>query len=253
MKWRELPKRSRNDTARAWAIAKKDMRIYYFKPPVVIFGTLMPVFLFLAFMVKRDLEASALIPGLMAMTVFFGSSTVTSATIPWERMQQTYDRLLVAPVSLYAILLGKAIAGLAFGILVSLVPLLIGISAFGMAIRQVWLLPLALILSACTFASLGVLLASGPGRTVGDTMMLGNLIRLPLIFVSGIFIPLRDLPVWGRAIAFLSPLTYSNSLMNQSIAGSSYLATPLNLGMLLVLWTAFVLAGMKLHALSTKV
>ena len=84
-------------------------------------------------------------------------------------------------------------------------------------------------------------------------MMLGKLIRLPLIFVSGIFIPLQDLPTWGKAIAFLSPLTYSNSLMHQSIAGSSYLATPLNLVMLLVLWVVFVLAGMKLHTLSKKV
>ena len=38
------------------------------------------------------------------------------------------------------------------------------------------------------------------GRTVGHYMMLGKLICLPLIFVSGIFIPLQDLPTWGKAI-----------------------------------------------------
>ena len=32
---------------RAWAIAKKDIRIYYIKGPVLIFGIFMPVFLFL--------------------------------------------------------------------------------------------------------------------------------------------------------------------------------------------------------------
>lgn len=253
MRWRDLPRRVCNDAAKAWAIARKDMRIYYFKPPVLIFGTLMPVFLFLAFMVRRNLEASALIPGLMAMTVFFGSSTVTSATIPWERGQQTYDRLLVAPVSIYGILLGKALAGLAFGVLVSLVPFLIGVLAFGMPVRQAWLLPVALIVSAATFASLGVLLASSPGRTVGDYMMLGNLIRFPLIFVSGIFIPLQDLPAWGRVIAFLSPLTYTNNLMNQSVAGTSYLSTALNIVVLLLFWLAFILGGMKLHVLSKRV
>ena len=35
---------------RAWAIAKKDIRIYYLKGPVLIFGVFMPVFLFLAFL-----------------------------------------------------------------------------------------------------------------------------------------------------------------------------------------------------------
>ena len=252
MTWRDAPRRTRNDTARAWAIAKKDIRIYYLKPPVVIFGALMPVFMFLAFMVRRNMDAAALIPGLMAMTVFFGSSTVTSATIPWEKGQGTYDRLLVAPLSLYAVMAGKALAGLVFGLLVSLVPLVIGIAAFGMDVRQAWLLPVALLVSACTFASLGVLLASVPSRTVGDIMMLGNLIRLPLIFVSGIFIPLEDLPAWARGIAHLSPLTYSNSLMHQSVAGDSFLPIPVCLAALLAFWAAFLLAGVKLQALGKR-
>ena len=252
MTWRDAPRRTRNDTARAWAIAKKDIRIYYVKPPVIIFGALMPVFLFLAFMVRRNLDAGALIPGLMAMTVFFGSSTVTSATIPWEKGQGTYDRLLVAPVSLFAVMVGKAMAGVVFGLFVSLVPLVIGVAAFGMDVRQAWLLPVALLVSACTFASLGVLLASAPSRTVGDIMMLGNLIRFPLIFVSGLFIPLEDLPAWARGIAYLSPLTYSNSLMHESVGGDSSLSTPVCLAALMVFWTAFLLGGAKLQALGRR-
>ena len=252
MRWREFLRRARNDTVRAWAIAKKDVRIYYFKPPVIIFGTLMPVFLFLAFMVRRNLDADALIPGLMAMTVFFGSSTVTSATIPWERAQGTYDRLLVAPVSFLAVMLGKALAGLLFGVLVSMVPFLIGILAFGMELRHPWLFPITLLVSACTFASLGVLLSSVPSRTVGDVMMLGNVIRLPLIFVSGIFIPLQDLPQWARGIAFASPLTYCNSLMHQSVSADAYVAIPLSLVALLVFWVAFLSIGAKLQALGRR-
>jgi ABC-2 type transport system permease protein len=51
---------------RAWAIAKKDIRIYYFKGPVLIFGIFMPVFLFLAFfMGSRQLPLSFLISGLV--------------------------------------------------------------------------------------------------------------------------------------------------------------------------------------------
>ncbi|MBM3956832.1 MAG: ABC transporter permease [Gemmatimonadetes bacterium] len=252
MTWAELGGRSRNDAIRAWAIAKKDVRIYYLKPPVIIFGTLMPVFLFLAFMVRRNMDAAALIPGLMAMTVFFGSSTVTSATIPWEKGQGTYDRLLVAPVSLLGVMAGKAMAGLLFGLLVSLVPLVIGMAAFGMAVRAAWLLPVGLFVSACTFASLGVLMASAPGRTVGDIMMLGNLVRLPLIFVSGIFIPLQDLPGWARGVAFASPLTYANNLMRASISGDAYLAAPAAVAALLGFWAVFLLAGAKLHAIGKK-
>lgn len=248
----ETWRRSKNDLARAWAIARKDIRIYYFKPPVLAFGVMMPVFLFLAFMVRRDFDAEELIPGLLAMTVFFGSSTVTSAVIPWERAQQTFERLLVAPISLSAILWGKAVAGIVFGILLSLVPLAIGVLAFGMPVTNAALLTLTFILSACAFGSLGVLFASLPSQTVGDIMVMGNMVRLPLIFISGVFIPLQDMPDWGRIIAFLSPLTYCNDLMNESIAGSSYVIAPVDVLALLAFWAIFLFGGTRLHALSRR-
>lgn len=252
MEWRDFADRGRNDMARAWVIARKDMRIYYLKPPVLIFGVLMPVFLFLAFMIRRNLDATALIPGVMAMTIFFSSSTVTSAAIPWERAQRTYDRLLTAPVSLVAVLWGKALAGILFGVAVSIVPLLVGVLAFGMPVSQPWLLVLTVLISACAFASLGVLLASVSTPSVGNIMMLGNMIRLPLIFVSGIFIPLAELPSWGRPIAFISPLTYCNDLLNHSIAGTAYLPPSVDVVVLVAFWAAFLLVGARLHGLSKK-
>ena len=65
-------------------------------------------------------------------------------------------------------------------------------------------------------------------------MMLGNMFRLPIIFVRGVFIPLQELPSWGRVIAFISPLTYCNNPMNLSITGTSYLGAPVNLSALLL-------------------
>ena len=39
---------------KALVIAKKDILIYYSKGPVIIFGILLPIFLFLAFWIGRD-------------------------------------------------------------------------------------------------------------------------------------------------------------------------------------------------------
>jgi ABC-2 type transport system permease protein len=228
------------------------MRIYYIKPPVIMFGVMTPVFLFLSFMVRRNLDAEALVPGLVAMTVFFAASSVSSATIPWERGQQTYERLLVAPVSLFAVLWGKALAGMLFGAELSVVPILIGTLAFGMPVREVWLLALALVVSSGAFASLGVLFASVSSSLPGNIMMLGNMVRMPLLFVSGIFIPLDSLPAWGRPFAFLSPLTYANDLVRHSVSGASYLGVPVALGLLLAFWVAFLVVGVRLHTVGQK-
>ena len=35
-------------SGKVWAIIKKDIQLYYFKGPVVIFGVLSPLFLFLS-------------------------------------------------------------------------------------------------------------------------------------------------------------------------------------------------------------
>ena len=38
-------------------------------------------------------------------------------------------------------------------------------------------------------------------------MMPSTLVRWPLLFISGIFIPLGEMAPWTRALAYLSPLT----------------------------------------------
>ena len=58
------------ELTRAWAIAKKDFRLYYLTPGVIMFGILFPVFLFISFAVGRDLSSMELMPGLMAICIF---------------------------------------------------------------------------------------------------------------------------------------------------------------------------------------
>jgi ABC-2 type transport system permease protein len=42
---------------------------------------------------------------------------------------------------------------------------------------------------------------------------------LPLIFISGVFIPLEQLPIWGQIIAAFSPLTYAHNLNRCAFEG----------------------------------
>ena len=91
---------------RAFAICKKDMQIYYFKGPVVIFGLLFPLFLFLAFSIGRELPLDFLIPGMLGMAVFFTSTSVVPVIAPWETRMRTLERLISAPITVTTIILG---------------------------------------------------------------------------------------------------------------------------------------------------
>ena len=100
-------------------VARKDIRIYYRKAPVFIFGLILPTFLFFAFFVGRELDIHKYFPGFLAMSLFFTSSSVGPLIVPWEKQRGTFERLLSYPVSISTIVLGDMIAGALFGLMIS--------------------------------------------------------------------------------------------------------------------------------------
>jgi len=68
-----------------WAIAVKDMRTYYTRPPSIMFGILFPFSLFLSFSIGRNVPIAQMIPVLIAQTLFFASSSIGPVVIPMER------------------------------------------------------------------------------------------------------------------------------------------------------------------------
>jgi len=228
-------------------ITEKNARIYYLKAPVIIFGILFPVFFFLAFALGKKVVPFILVPGLVAMTLFFTSSSVGPLITPWERNAKTYERLLASPVSLSSILLGDMLAGVIFGVIISSIPLTIGILFFNAKFFHPLFLAGNIVLSSLCFSSLGVLLASPAAEAPSQVMMLSSLVRFPLIFISGIFIPLDKLPFWGKVIAFISPLTYTVDAMKYSLYDlKSY---PAFINMLALLFFSFVFfsIALKMH------
>ncbi|MDG6256653.1 MAG: ABC transporter permease [Methanomicrobiaceae archaeon] len=232
---------------RAWAIAKKDIRIYYLKGPVLIFGVFMPVFLFLAFYLGgRELPLAFLLSGLTGMALFFTSTAVSPAIFPWEGQARTLERLAACPVTIEAIVLGDMIASVLFGIGVTTVPLLIAL-ALGLPLLHGVVLAFAVLLAAFCFSALGVLLAVPPTNVPSNIMMLSSLLKFPLVFISGIFVPLEQLPAWGMALAVFSPLTYFVDIVRYSFTGTHYFPVLADIGALAAFALVFTVAAMVLH------
>nr|MBP7121195.1 ABC transporter permease [Methanolinea sp.] len=97
-------------------VAEKNMRIYYFKGPVVVFGLLFPLIMFLTFFIGRDLDLIPFFPGFLGMMLFFTSSSVGPLITPWEKREKTYERLISLPVILESVIVGDLLAGAIFGI-----------------------------------------------------------------------------------------------------------------------------------------
>ncbi|MBS3735205.1 MAG: ABC transporter permease [Phycisphaerae bacterium] len=231
----------------ALVIVKKNAMLYYLKPPVLIFGVLFPVFFFLAFKMGRPIPAESVVPGMVAMALWFTASAVGPLVTPWERRAKTYERLIATPVSLKAILAGDVLSGLIFGVCLSVVPILLGLALTDAFIVGPMKLAGGIVLGALSFATLGVLLAAPPASSPSNIMLLSNLVRLPLLFVSGIFLPIADMPPWARWVAPLSPLSYAGDMIRGGFGQAGYFPAWLGPVALLVFSVVLFLGAQAFH------
>jgi len=230
---------------RSLVISKKDLSLYYLKGPVLIYGLLLPAFLFIAFAVGRELSVTFLIPGLLAMGIFFTSSAISPVIIPWETRMRTFERLVSAPIALWAIILGDIIASSLFGLFISSFILLIGIILLGLDIVNLYLIVGTLLASFC-FSSLGLLISAPPTDNPSNIMMLSNLIKLPLIFISGVFIPIAKMGSF-KIVSYISPLTYYTDLARYSTQGINYFSPTIDLLILFSFSILFFTIAVKWH------
>jgi len=230
-------------------IFKKNALLYYLKPPVLIFGVLFPAFFFLAFKMGRSIAAENVVPSMVAMALWFTASAVGPLVTPWERRAKTYERLISTPVSLRAILAGDILSGLVFGTCLSVVPVLLGIALTDASVASAPLLIAGIVLGALSFSSLGVLLAAPPASSPSNIMLLSNLVRLPLLFISGIFVPIGQMPVWAQWIAPLSPLSYASALIRSGFGHYTFFPIWLSLLMLVLFTVVLYLASCKFHTM----
>jgi ABC-2 type transport system permease protein len=137
-----------------------------------------------------------------------------------ERKDGFLKVVIVAPVSRYAIILGKIAARATFSaiqitLFLAVLSLFVDIS-FGMF----WLVLLTVLFIAAVFVCLGVVLVS----LVMDMeryRMITGFIMLPIYFLSGVFFPITALPAALQFVARINPLTYAVDLFRYATQGAN--------------------------------
>jgi ABC-2 type transport system permease protein len=99
------------------------------------------------------------------------------------------------------------------------------------------------VLGSITFAALGTLLASPTTNNPSNIMMISSLVRLPLIFVSGIFVPLGQLGGWEWILTSLSPLTYLVDLFHAALNGDAVYPPWVDMLVLVLVVLVFILSA----------
>lgn len=230
-----------------WNILRKDARAYYFKPPNISWGLLFPLAWTGMFFIKSGsgLESLlSLLPGVVAISVLFGTTSMLAVTITFEKKSRSFERLLLAPISLELLMLAKTSGAILFGAANAFVP--IAMAAFLADLTGVaWsaVVPgILLIAVASTF--MGLFIAVSVSE-VFEAQTFSNFFRFPMIFLCGLFFPIEKLPVFLKPVSYALPLTYGADILHGAFNGAQRMPYLLDFAMLLAFCTLLFLVSLR--------
>jgi ABC-2 type transport system permease protein len=213
-----------------WSILAKDMRAYYLKPPNISWGIIFPLAWTGMFFIRTGSGLDSvlgLLPGVMTISILFGTTSMLSVTITFERRSRSFERLLLAPISLELLMLAKTSGAILFGIVNAFVPVII--AAFLVDISGIaWSLIIhAIILIGVVSTFLGLFIAVSVSE-VFEAQTFSNFFRFPMIFLCGLFFPIISLPVFIRPLSYILPITYGVDILHGAITSEHIMSYTLD-------------------------
>ncbi|WP_367362348.1 ABC transporter permease [Mesotoga sp.] len=229
-----------------WTILMKDMKNYYLKPPNISWGIIFPISWTLMFFVRSEgpVDIRGILPGVMSLSVLFGTTSMLAVTITFERKSRSFERLLLAPISLKLLMLAKTTGAIFFGIINAFIPVLLALMITDLTGINWFLVSVSVLLIAVTSTFLGLFIAVSVNE-VFEAQTFSNFFRFPMMFLCGLFIPIENLPVFLRPFSFILPLTYGADSLKHAINGN---------GIINPLVSVFILLGFAvfLFLISTR-
>jgi len=154
-------------------------------------------------------------PGIMAMTVMMSVMTGLPVAISQEKEIGTMDGMMVAPINRLSIILGKTLGQTARGLIQGVIILALAVGLFGVTIHGSILLVFGLLLlGVFSFVGLGVVITSFAKDQETATMLMMTLM-FPMMFLSGVFFPIQQMPWYMQDISKVLPLTYASQALRK--------------------------------------
>jgi ABC-2 type transport system permease protein len=158
-------------------------------------------------------------PGIIGMTVLM-TSFMSGVSVVWDREFGFLREVLVAPISRVAVAAGKTLGGATIALIQGILLLLFA-PLFGVAFPPEILPRLipVMFLVACALAAMGIFLASRI-KSMEAHQAVMQLLVFPMVFLSGIFFPVNNLPHWMSILVKINPATYGVDPIRQLVLGA---------------------------------
>lgn len=149
-----------------------------------------------------------LVPGILALLIMSNNLNGVAATISSWRERGILRRLQGTPLQSTTFVASQITARMIFSSIQIVLVLLVALFVFGVHNHGSWiLLILYIILGTFTFMAIGFIIAS-VAKNPESASPLAGLLSFFMIFLGGIFFPIRDLPVWLAPLIHVIPISY---------------------------------------------
>jgi ABC-2 type transport system permease protein len=153
-------------------------------------------------------SAFFMIPGVIAMILFFLTTMLTATAVVRERERGTIEQLIVTPIRPWELVVGKILPYVILAFLNMSEVLALGHWWFHVPVRGSLLL-IVVLSGLFLLSSLGMgLLASTVANTQQEAMLVVWMTLLPALFLSGFFFPLEAMPKVLQWVSLFFPLRY---------------------------------------------
>src|SRR5215213_2516170 len=135
---------------------------------------------------------------------------LVSESIQWERWEGTIEYTFMAPISRLTHLLGQAAFAVLYGVLHTVVILVVISLFFQIDLSHANFLSMLLIIitGSLSFIGLGMLAAVLPLLSPEKGMQMTNIIKALVLLVSGVYYEISVLPEWLQHLSRISPAYY---------------------------------------------
>lgn len=208
-----------------WTILTKDMKTYYLKPPNISWGLIFPLAWTGMFFIKTGsgLESIvSLLPGVVAVSVLFGTTSMLSVTVTFEKKNRSFERLLLAPIPFELLMLAKTSGAILFGVANAFVPVIIAVFLADLSLVIWGVFVPAVLMIAVVSTFLGLFIAVAVSE-VFEAQTFSNFFRFPMIFLCGLFFPIEKLPIFLKPLSYILPLTYGVDVLHGAVHSEHFM------------------------------
>jgi ABC-2 type transport system permease protein len=229
-----------SDATLAWRQYRLERKMFWRNPTAAFFSFVLPLiflFLFGAVFSGNQANLNVLVPGIAGLSVMATTFNALATQMTFLREQGVLKRVRGTPLpgtSYLSGIIGSAATNAVIQILIIIVA---GKLFFGLGWPKDWAeLALFTVLGVACFASMGVAFShvipnfeAAPAYT--------NLVFLPMIFISGVFFDVDNVPTFLRDIANALPLVHVINGISAALVTGAPLADHLSDLAVVAVWT----------------